>query len=60
MGEDDDSFGGADDMMGGMHGMSHVDLSELFTQFHGGFAGRGMGGGMGSGMGGGRRGGFPF
>ncbi|KAJ2913163.1 hypothetical protein MD484_g7255, partial [Candolleomyces efflorescens] len=59
MGEDDDdpssSSAGFDDMMGGMHGMSHMDLSELFTQFHGG---GGFGGRMG-GMGG-RSGGFRF
>ncbi|KAF6760875.1 hypothetical protein DFP72DRAFT_1062616 [Ephemerocybe angulata] len=60
-GDDDDGMGGDDDMHGhGMHGMSHMDLAELFAQFHGGFprGGGGGGGRRGGGMGG--MGGFPF
>ncbi|KAF5340998.1 hypothetical protein D9611_006095 [Ephemerocybe angulata] len=60
-GDDEDGMGGDDDMHGhGMHGMSHMDLAELFAQFHGGFprGGGGGGGRRGGGMGG--MGGFPF
>ncbi|KAI0071577.1 TPR-like protein [Panus rudis PR-1116 ss-1] len=63
-GDDDDDMNG----MGGMGGM-HMDLSELFAQFHGGgFGGPGFGGPAGfggGGFGGGHgyrssRGGYPF
>ncbi|TEB25225.1 hypothetical protein FA13DRAFT_1714051 [Coprinellus micaceus] len=59
-GDDDDNGMGDEDGFGHMHGgMSHMDLAELFAQFHGGFPGAGRGGGRrGSGFGG--MGGFPF
>ncbi|KAJ7460673.1 hypothetical protein FB451DRAFT_1096425 [Mycena latifolia] len=49
MGEDEDGMNDSS----GMHGMSGMDLSELFAQFHGGggggFGGHGFGGGFGGG-----------